>query len=271
MPPALPLLLILLFATPTQSIDLTQMKPSSIKEIELQAFSKTVENALINLNLQEKESIVIHILGASNVENEVNWNPLCEKYHASFVLIGPNLDSDLDLDLGDESCVTRVKSLYGREALRLALGKTKPHLVSPDLIVGHNLDIYMIYWRRTLAELLQMCKPVVVTMYCSYEGHKLVRLLKWKEQEFSAASFAECDRRLKMNQNAHVSEDVGTVGVIPDILTLWKFQENPHAHAKPKNCYAKDIMEGTDHGVRNSFWFAFQGKGQDGKGGDSEL
>ena len=91
-----------------------------ISLIELQAFSKTVENALINLNLQEKESLVIHILGASNVENEVNWNPLCEKYHASLVLIGPNLD----LSLGDESCVTRVKSLYGREALRLALEKT---------------------------------------------------------------------------------------------------------------------------------------------------
>ena len=56
-PPALPLLclLILLFTTPTHSIDLTQIKPSSIKEIELQAFSKTVENALINLNLQENE------------------------------------------------------------------------------------------------------------------------------------------------------------------------------------------------------------------------
>ena len=45
-------------------------------------------------------SLISHILGASSVENEVNWNPLCGKYHASLVLIGPNLD----LSLEDESC-----------------------------------------------------------------------------------------------------------------------------------------------------------------------
>ena len=47
-------------------------------------------------------------------------------------------------------------------------------------------------------------------------------------------------------------------------VICWRFD----VKVTRSNCYAKDIMEGTDHGVRNSFWFAFQGKGQDGKGGD---
>jgi hypothetical protein len=49
----------------------------------------------------------------------------------------------------------------------------------------HNADLYMCPWRRTLAELLQSGTPVVVTMYCEFEGAAMERLFKWPEIEFA--------------------------------------------------------------------------------------
>ena len=228
---------------------------------ELAAFVQTVEGTIAKLKLKTKS--VVHILGASDVEANVKWQDLCVKFGISFVLVGPKLQ------VGEHtSCTTYIPTLYNQKFLQQGLQQS-PHLISPDLVLGFNLDIYMIYWRRTLAELLQLRKPVVVTMYCSYEGHKLVRLMKWSEREFTLQTFEACDRHNNRNNNnnsalainMHSSKIEPTA--IPEIVTLWEFEPNPHAHAPPKNCYSDAIMEGREHGVRNSFWIGFKGADED--------
>ena len=37
-------------------------------------------------------------------------------------------------------------------------------MLKPDLIMLHNADLYMCTWRRTLAEMLQQRRPVVVSI-----------------------------------------------------------------------------------------------------------
>ena len=125
-------------------------------------------------------------------------------------------------------------------------------LQSPDLIVGFNLDAYMPYWRRTVADLLQARAPVVVTFYCAYEGYKFDRVLKWPEIEFSEKGFRAAPA-------AQAERQIGE-GDVPEATFLWKFQPNPHAHAEPVNCYTDAVMKGEQHGVRNSFWVSFQGQ-----------
>ena len=44
---------------------------------------------------------------------------------------------------------------------------------------------------------------------------------------------------------------------MPPARPLWKFAQNPHAHAPPVSCH------GDFHGVRNAYWMAFTGLPQD--------
>jgi hypothetical protein len=67
-------------------------------------------------------------------------------------------------------------------------------------------------WRRTLAEVLQLRKPVVVSMYCEHEGHKMTRQLNWVEQEFSEAAFQQCDRIVRHWFAAHAEQHIAEAG-----------------------------------------------------------
>lgn len=201
---------------------------------------------------------IVHLIGASDVEASVDWLPLCQKYGLTFLLVGPKL-IESTVNKKADRCVHYLTDLYTKEAL--ANSQLDPSLLTPDLLVGLNVDIYMIYWRRTLGLMLQTGKPIVITVYCGYEGHKLVRLMKWKEQSFSPQALSQCDGFNKRTSSTGTGgADRDAVFDTPEIVTLWDFEPNPHAHAKPKNCYGKAIMEGKDHGVRNSFWLGFQGK-----------
>jgi hypothetical protein len=231
-------------APPLTTIDATQT--------ELDAFIATVEGGLLKINANKQ--IVVHLVGASEVEASIDWSPLCEKYNIEFLLVGPKLPN-VTSKKRESQCTHYHKSLYSRRSL--AESNLNKNLLIPDLVIGFNVDIYMIYWRRTLGELIQLRKPIIVTVYCAYEGHKLVRLMKWRDQEFSPAALSQCDT---FNKVKIISNDLRSDADIPEIITLWDFTENPHAHAKPKNCYNKKIMEGFDYGVRNSFWIGFQGK-----------
>ena len=77
------------------------------------------------------------------------------------MLIGPQVGSTLGADgevhyRGADDChVTVVEGLFSRLLLLDQLGAVDP-AIQPDVAMLHNADVYMPYWRRTLAELLQM-------------------------------------------------------------------------------------------------------------------
>lgn len=182
--------------------------------------------------------------------------------------------------------------MFSRSLLVDQLGAADPS-IEPDVVMLHNADVYMPYWRRTLAELLQMqskpqctctcitfahesdgergcphanCRravtgPVVLTVYCEYEVHKVDRMLNWAELEFTDGAFAECDNILAKSFGRHVGHHAAAgAGTVPEPRTLWDFEPNPHAHKPPRNCYSDDIMKGEVHGVRNAYWRAFTGE-----------
>jgi hypothetical protein len=104
---------------------------------------------------------------------------------------------------------------------------------------------------------------VVLTVYCEYEVHKVDRMLKWAELEFTPGAFAECDSILRKSFGSHADQHVSAAAAgaaaAPEPRTLWEFEPNPHAHLPPRNCYADGIMKGEEHGVRNAYWTAFTG------------
>ena len=155
-------------ASPTP---LTEIAPV---DVELQAFAATVDGALRKLELSTAAPVV-HIVGASGVEDAVDWSAVCAKHPgARLVLVGPQAVRENDLKVAryeetTDSCTVDVVSGMYSEALMLAeLGSDHPATL-PDMIMLHNADIYMPYWRRTLAELLRVAVPVVLTVYCEFE------------------------------------------------------------------------------------------------------
>ena len=215
---------------------------------ERAAFRETLVGALKRVHgRKESYTSVVHVVGASEVEASIDWTPLCN-LGVNLLLVGPKIDPG---SVTGTNCVSAVRALYSRAAVETS-GKVPPTMIHPDLIIGFNLDIYMPYWRRTVADLLQSRTPVVVTMYCAYEGYKFDRFLKWPEVEFSTKGFLAAPA-------AQAELNVGD-GPIPAFENLWKFQPNPHAHANPVNCYSQAVMKGELHGTRNSFWVSFRGE-----------
>ena len=240
---------------------MTSIEPTAV---ELDAFATTVVGAVQKLQLDDwragaSAAPVIHVLGASAVEAAVDWSPLC-RAGASVVLVGPQA---IAVSEGgpDTDCVSVVKGLYSGALVRSTLGDGSA-ATTPDAVVLLNADLYMPYWRRTLAELLQLRRPVVMTMYCMFEGAEMERLFRWQEDEFTEEAFASCDAMVHQSFDGHAEGHTGAggkgvaagVGKVPPALMLWEFEENPHAHEAPRDCYS-----GQTHGVRNSYWMAFTG------------
>lgn len=233
---------------------------------ELAAFTATVSGALTKLRGSALDggaalaAPVVHVVGASGVEAAVDWQPLCEA-GATIVLVGPELpEGDAKGSLAP--CVTIVRSLYSRKAVADAGAP------GADVAVILNGDAYMPYWRRTLAELLQSGKPVVLTMYCMFEGAQMDRMFLWHDEEFSAEALAACDAAVgqAFGDAARARHtDEGNGAAVPEARMLWEFSANPNADAEPRDCYS-----GTAHGVRNAWWMAFEGTGR-GVGSGGEL
>ena len=229
---------------------------------ELRAFSTTLLNALQRARVVSVRP-VIHVVGATSVEDRVDWSALCAS-GATVLLVGPQVEpigkmvgSPLVPRLRQsESCVTAIRGLYSQALLVAALGAGHPS-ATPDLAVALNADIYMHYWRRTLAELLLLEKPVVVTFYCEYEGRELGAVLDHPAVGFSAAALEKCDayirRRYRGDADAHL---MAIPQRMPRIAQLWAFEPNPSAHAAPVSCTTKPFR----HGIRNSFWMGFAGQ-----------
>eukprot|EP01052_Picozoa_sp_SAG31_P031461 SAG31_NODE_3336_length_4391_cov_1.826887_2_plen_278_part_00 len=246
-------------------------QPSPLTEIvpttaELEAFAGTLSGGIEQLRRQGHQLAprpVVHVVGASPVEASVDYGAACQETSARLVLVGPTVPEtsvSANTELAKGCISATVRNLYSSESVSAAL-QDRADLSRPDMILLHNADLYMPYWRRTLAEFLQLQVPVIVTMYCEYEGHKLERLLNWVEVELSAEGFASCDRLIRANfdeQLAHEHQAAGR-GTIPDPRILWPFTANPHAHEAPRNCYSEKIMRGLEHGVRNAYWIAFIG------------
>lgn len=246
------LLVLLLFLCSSAASALTPLTEIAPTNVELGAFAATVVGALTRLrsktNGLEKQVRTVHVVGASSVEAAVDWTPVCES-GVSVVLVGPQVESSGQDEGG---CVTTVKGLYSAAAVRSA---QQPE---PDAVFLLNSDLYMPYWARTLADLLRQGIPVVVTMYCQYEGAKLERLLKWADVELTPERLAEADATVQSHP-VHAQFAVGHAsagdGGVPEPDILWSFDANPHAHDKPKNCYNAD-----QHGTRNGYWLSFRGQ-----------
>lgn len=139
----------------------TPLTEIAAEPVELAAFASTVSGAMSKLNVSHLgRPAVIYIVGASRVERAVDWNVVCAQYGgARIVLIGPQVGSTLGADEGAQSSdgchITVVDGLFSRSLLLDELGASDPAIV-PDVVMLHNADVYMPYWRRTLAELLQL-------------------------------------------------------------------------------------------------------------------
>ena len=126
----------------------------------------------------------------------------------------------------------------------------------PDVVVLHNADLYTCAWRRTLAQLLQLGVPVVLTVYCEHEGTAMERLFQSSGAEFKEDVVTRCDDlaiQLYGGDDAAV-QDTESLGAVPEPHTLWPVQPNPHASEPPKDCLGDE-----QHGVRNGYWMAFTG------------
>ena len=259
--PLPPLLLVLLLsALPPSSISLTPLTQIKATPVELSAFAATVvglvEKLRVERELRHPTAPVVHIVGASDVEDAVNWAPVCA-LGATVVLVGPKI-----VPREARACVTVVRGLYSRA---LVAGKLSRALgwaggAEPDVVVLLNADVYTCPWRRTLVDLLQSGIPFVVTMYCEFEGHQLDRMLRWSDIEFGEGRMRQWDEVVKHIYGTDLTDahapsvpSVG-VGAVPEARYLWEFEANPHAHSPPKDCYG-----GTQHGVRNSYWLALTG------------
>lgn len=193
-------------------------------QIELKVFPSTLLSAIQKLGQTALPINVIHVIGASDVEASIDWSPVCQK-NIHIVLIGPKATALTSQNIATTNCTTVVVSKYSRSIVAQELA-TETHLHNPSLVIGFNVDIYMPYWKDTMVDIVHSGVPVVVTLYCQYEGAKLARLLKWEYD---------------------------------DATLVWDLEANPFAHKKPVNCYKTSVMKGLEHGVRNSFWMSFQG------------
>ena len=129
-----------------QALALTPLTEISLTKPEGDAFVATLRGALDKLKLEGARPRVVHLLGASDVEDAVDWSPLCEGTEVpALVLIGPQVIERPP----DGGCVHTVKGLYSNGTVHKALGAT---LATPDVIMLHNADLYTCPWRRTLAE-----------------------------------------------------------------------------------------------------------------------
>ena len=193
---------------------LTEVAPTAG---ELAAFPATLRAAVERLGLRGG---CIHLVGASSVEAAAPWGAACggggagDPCRCQLVLAGPELPAEG----GAAGCVSSVNTRGGysqaavartleamggerrgppvpRSVLTHAAG---PHAARgvPDAFVLFNADLYMPIWRRTLAELVRSALPVVLTVYCTYEAHKVERILKWPEVEYTAAALAAGDAAL---------------------------------------------------------------------------
>ena len=121
---------------------LTPLTDVELTATEGEAFVATLQGALDKLAPATR---VVHILGASKVEDAVDWSPLCASTPApTLVLVGPQV-----VERPVRDCVYTVKGLYSRDTVLRALG---PALATPDAVMLHNADLYTCPWRRTLAE-----------------------------------------------------------------------------------------------------------------------
>lgn len=131
-------------------------------------------------------------------------------------------------------------------------------------VIALNCDIYHIQWRRSLAELLRLGKPVVATFYCQFEGAEMVRLMRWSDLEFADSVLAKSDAVARsahgdtMASGLERGATMESTTPVPEFHELWQFTRNPHAHAAPRECYSL-----TTHGVRNAYWMAFIGDSAD--------
>jgi hypothetical protein len=192
---------------------------------------------------------VVHLLGASEAEDLVDWSSLCKMANPpSLVFIGPQV-----VERQTGSCVHTLKGLYSHDKVHKAV----PALSTPDLILIYNADLHMCPWRRTLVELLQSGRPVVLTTYCEHEGAMMQRLFRSPDlfdPELVPAALESCDaivRHLPV-YGIH-AEDHATVGrgLVPWARELWPIEANPNAPLPP--------LEDGDCSVRNSYWMAFHG------------
>ena len=265
--PLPPLLLVLLLsALPPSSRSLTPLTQIKATPVELSAFAATVvglvEKLRVERELRYPAAPVVHIVGASDVEDAVDWAPVCA-LGATVVLVGPKI-----VPREARACVTVVRGLYSRGLVARRKLSTTPGAAGwpstagaePDVVVLLNADVYTCPWRRTLVDLLQSGIPFVVTMYCEFEGHQLSRMLRWSDIEFGEGKMRQCDEVVKHIYGTDLTDahapsvpSVG-VGAVPEARYLWEFEANPHAHLPPKDCYG-----GTQHGVRNSYWLALTG------------
>jgi hypothetical protein len=237
---------------------LTEVAPDAE---ELAVFVSTLSAVLKKLAPQKP---VVHLVGASRVEDMVDWTALCSD-GATLVLTGPQVEPLAKMVKGravvprnrtGQACVIVIRGLYSRGFVREALGGDHP-AVEPHIVMLYNADVYMHYWRRTLAELIIIRTPVIITMYCEYEGAELMNLLEAPATAFSADALTNCDEYIRKRYRGDADEFLGWTPVarpLPSVRMLWHFGRNPHAPSSV-DCLAKPYR----HGTRNSYWVAFTG------------
>lgn len=119
---------------------LTEIKPDAQ---ELAVFPSTLRAALKKAAPDAPlQGTVIHVVGATLVEDLADWSPLCED-GATIVLVGPQVEpmqvmlkgrEIVERDRSGQHCVTVIRGLYSRGFLRQALGNGHP-ATDPDAVI----------------------------------------------------------------------------------------------------------------------------------------
>ena len=246
---------------------LTPLTEIQASEEELNVFPLTMRAALSRAGIKLSGAIV-HVMGASDVEDAVDWSILCRD-GLTIVLVGPQVAPLAKMVRGEEvvarkrtgqECVQVIRSLYSVDVVKDALGTEGSAAADPDLVIAFNADVYQEYWRRTLASLMLLRIPVAVTFYCEYEGGELSKVLDKPISAFSADAMDTGDGYIRKRYRGDADHFLALTlaapaAQLPAARSLWQFEPNPNAHRPPIDCLAKPYR----HGVRNAFWTAFIG------------
>ena len=231
----------------------------------LETFPRTLLAGLAKIGGDGGASPTVHVVGAAGREATVDWTDAC-KIVGGILLVGPQVFLD-GPEKVEGNCVSKVQALYSAEALRDALVAAEAHLGSqhqrqaaspgpdslapsveegvvkaaqleaPDMAIAFNSDMYTCPWRRTLAELLRLQNPVLVTTYDYFEVEALKRILDDPANTFSAESLRECDEITAGLYPNITPRPGGAMSEVPTVRWLWEGELNPHSMASSPNAY----------------------------------
>ena len=217
-------------------------EPEYIKQAKLECVSypRVVDEATraFGFRFLGEREMRIHIVGADEMDHNVNWH--CDQHE--YLLVGVHLNPDIPTR---SYCAAQKLGLYSSELV----GGEKE---KPDAIFFFNAPLYTCSFRRTLWNILNSDVPVVATFQSEDDGKIIERFLENHEATFNDKALAECDSHVKsVPLYAKYVEAHSKVPVKPFV--------------KPPKIIWPLVKTGMEEegGKKNLYWLAFRGRRDD--------